>query len=223
MSDFSLNASARDLVGKGASRRLRRLNNEIPAIVYGNEKAPQNISILHKDIMYQLENEAFYNSIINLVVDGTGEQVILKDLQRHPAKPIVMHADFLRVDANTAITVNIPLHFINAEQCKGVKMEGGSLSMIANSVEVSCLPKDMPEFLEVDVIDMDMGDILHLSDIVLPEGVTIEALALDEDHNQPIASIIKPRGEAVEDEEDEAAEGEEAAEDADSEDGDSED
>ncbi len=203
-SDYTVSATVRADVGKGASRRLRRLEGEIPAIVYGGEKAPQMLNLIHKDLIRMLNDEAFYTSILTLDVDGQKESVVLKDLQRHPAKLRVLHADFLRVNADTPITLHVPLHFINEESCVGVKLQGGNITHAATDVEVQCLPKDLPEFIEVDMAKVETGTTLHISDLTLPAGVSSTALALGEDHDQAIATVHAPRG-ASSDDEDEAA------------------
>ena len=186
--NFSLNAQARELHGKGASRRLRH-ESLVPAVIYGGSSAPQSISIAFKDLVKVLENEAFYSHIVSLNVDGQAQAVILKALQRHPAKNFPMHADFLRVEANQAITVRVPLHFINQETSVGVKQQGGAVSIIASEVEISTLPGNLPEFIEVDLAQVEVGTVVHLSDIKLPEGVTIPELALGASHDQAIANI----------------------------------
>lgn len=202
MSDaFTLEAKSRADVGKGASRRLRRLEDKIPAIVYGASKDPVSITLEHNELWHQLENEAFFSHIISLKVDGKAEDVLLKDLQRHPSKSIIMHADFLRVDKNKAITVNVPLHFINEEACIGVKMQGGRVSHTATDIEVRCLPKDLPEYIEVDMIEVETGQVLHISDVTLPEGVESVALSHGSDHDLPIANVAIPKGSSDEDEE----------------------
>ena len=208
MSDmFELSAELREDKGKGASRRLRRLADQIPAIIYGGNKDPQPLTMIRKDLEKALENEAFFSHVLTITVGSDTQKAILKDLQRHPAKNRVMHADFLRVDENTAVKVNVPIHFINEEKSHGVKMEGGIVQHQVTDIEVSCLPGDIPEYVEVDMLEVKIGDIVHLSDIALPEGVTSVALALGEDHDLAVASIIAPRGGAEE-------EVEQAAEDA---------
>lgn len=192
--DFKLIATSREVSGKGASRRLRREQGLLPAIVYGGDSAPANITLIHKDLMKHLESEAFYSHIITLEIDGTAQSVILKDLQRHPAKPVVLHADFLRVSADSAITVSVPLHFLNEDSCKGVKVGGGIVNHTMTQLEISCLPGKLPEFLEVDLIDLEIGATLHISDIKLPEGVSSVALSHGEDHDLPVATVTKPRG-----------------------------
>lgn len=207
--DFTLQAQIRDVKGKGASRRLRREQGSIPAIIYGDDKAPEMITLEHKELLKHLEQESFYSHIVTLQVGDKNQSVILKDLQRHPAKPIVLHADFLRVSKTKKITVNVPLHFLNEDICKGVKNGGGIVSHTMTQLEVSCLAANLPEFLEVDVIDVEIGDVLHISDIQLPEGVESVALSHGSDHDLPVLSISKPKGTA-EDTED----GEEASEEA---------
>ncbi len=191
---FELNATARTDLGKGASRRLRRLADMVPAIIYGEGKAPVNISIAHKDIHKALSNEAFFSRIITLSVDGKSEQVVIKALQRHPAKPRIMHADFQRVSADHAIVVAVPLHFINEEKCKGVKLGGGSIIKNLNELQISCLPKDLPEFIEVDMTDLGVGESLHISQIVLPAGVTSVDLAHGHDADNAVVTVLAPRG-----------------------------
>ena len=195
--DFTLDASSRSDVGKGASRRLRRLEGNIPGIVYGAGKDPVSITIRHDDIFHATENEAFFSSIIDLNLDGAKESVVIKDLQRHPAKPRIMHADFLRVRADVALTVNVPLHFINEESCVGVKLENGQIITSMNELQVSCLPKDLPEYIEVDMAEVHTGDIVHISDLNLPEGVSSVDLSHGEDHNYAVVSVteIKMRAE----------------------------
>lgn len=194
MSDFILNAEVRDNKGKGASRRLRRLDSQVPAIIYGEDKAPLSIMIPHKDLIRALDEEAFYSAIITVKLGNEEETVILKDLQRHPAKPVVVHADFLRVSADSAIVVKVPLHYVNAEACVGVKMEGGTVITQLNEIEVKTLPATLPEFLEVDLTDVAAGQTLHISDVILPEGVESVALANDSDHNLAILTVKKPKG-----------------------------
>ncbi len=190
--DFVLQAQARDNVGKGASRRLRREQDLVPGIIYGANKAPTMITIAQKDLVKQLENEAFYSHIVTINVGSDSESVILKDLQRHPARNTVLHADFLRVAKGKKLTTKVPLHFINEEKCKGVKTQGGIVSHNLNELEITCLPKDLPEFIEVDLINLEVGSTLHISDITLPEGV--ESVDLSHDHDLSVANVIKPRG-----------------------------
>ncbi len=212
MSDFILNASVRNDLGKGASRRLRRANEQVPAIVYGGEQAPQPIAVEKSAFYKAIEEEAFFSSVINLVIDGKSEQVVVRDLQRHPYKPLVTHADFMRVDATHEITLNVPLHVIGEEQCQGIKDQGGELHVLANEVQVSCLPKDLPDYLEVDIAEVELGNTLHLSDLKLPAGVTLVELTHGEDHDQAVLSITKAKVRGGDEEGGESAEGEEEGE-----------
>ncbi|MEK8079952.1 50S ribosomal protein L25/general stress protein Ctc [Pseudomonas sp. XK-1] len=175
--EFALNAEVRSDLGKGASRRLRRNVAMVPAVIYGGEKAPQSISLLAKELAKLLENEAAYSHVLSLNVAGSNESVLIKALQRHPAKGYVMHADFIRVVAGQKLNAIVPLHFINQETSVGVKQQGGEVSHVLAEVEVSCLPKDLPEFIEVDMAAVEIGQIVHLADLKLPKGVELVALA----------------------------------------------
>lgn len=208
--EFKLPATARNDLGKGASRRLRRLAQEVPAIVYGGKKKPQSIAIEHRLIAKATQNEAFFSHIITLEIDGKDEQVVIKDLQRHPSKPLIMHADFQRVSAKQTINVKVPLHFINESKCKGVKLGGGSILHTITELEVTCLPKDLPEFLEIDVADLDVGEVIHISEISFPKGVTSVDLTHGEDADHAVVTVKAPRGGSEGEAED--AEGEGAAE-----------
>lgn len=215
MSDqFEVNAEVREDMGKGASRRLRRLADQVPAIIYGGGKDPQPLTLVRKDLEKALENEAFYSQVLTVNVGKSKEKAILKDLQRHPAKNRVLHADFLRIDENVAIKVNVPIHFLNEESCKGVKIGGGMIQHQTTDIEIQCLPSDIPTYIEVDMQDIDVGEIVHLSDITLPEGVTSVALALGEDHDLAVASVNAPRGSDSDDVDDAAADGDSAGDDA---------
>jgi len=210
--DFQLNAMVRNDMGKGASRRLRREANLVPAIVYGGSQEPQNISITHNELAHALQNEAFYSHIITINVDDSSQEVILKDVQRHPAKPVVLHADFLRVSKTHKLHTKAPLHFINEDICAGVKTGGGLISHSMTELDISCLPADLPEYIEVDVSAVEIGQILHISDIKLPSGVESVALSHGEDHDLPIFTVSKPKGSA-----EDAAEGEEGEKEAEAE------
>lgn len=212
--EFSLNAQARDVSGKGSSRRLRRLEGKIPAIVYGGKQAPQNITLAHNDIIRATENEAFFSHIIELNIAGSAESVIVKDMQRHPAKPVIMHVDFLRVSKNVAITVNVPLHFVNEENCKGIKEQGGVVSHNMTDVEISCLPGDLPESIDIDMSDVEIDQVIHLSDLKLPKGVTLMAFAHGDEHahDLPVVAIHEPKVIAEPAEEEGAPEAPEAPE-----------
>ena len=202
MSDvFTLTAETRAAQGKGASRRLRRLEGKVPAILYGADKEPTPITLLANEVAKATENEAFYSHVLTLVLDGKEEKAVIKDMQRHPSKGFVMHADFQRVDATHKLTMHVPLHFINEDKCHGAKLQGGSINHQMAEVEVQCLAKDLPEFLEINMIDMKVGDTLHLSDIKLPAGVEIPFLQQGPDHDLPIVSVNAPKGGSSDDEE----------------------
>ena len=207
--DFDLVAEIREGQGKGASRRLRR-EGKVPAIIYGAGRPPRQLAFDHNRVIQQLESESFYSSILNIKVGEKSQAAIVKDIQRHPAKNRVMHMDFQRIVAGEKIRMNVPIHYLNAEEAVGVKTGGGSVSQLITDIEISCLPKDLPEYFEVDIAALDLNEMLHLSDIKLPEGVEIPQLAQgpDQDHAMVSISIIK----AVPTEEEEAAaeEGEEA-------------
>jgi large subunit ribosomal protein L25 len=186
--EFTLNAEARSDLGKGASRRLRRLASQVPAVIYGGDKAPVSISLLAKEVAKLLENEAAYSHIIALTVDGAVETVVIKALQRHPAKGHVLHADFVRVVAGQKLTAVVPVHFVGEEA--PVK-KGGEISHVVNEIEVTCLPKDLPEFIEVDLSTAEVGAIIHLSDLKAPKGVEFVALAHGDD--KAVANVHAPR------------------------------
>jgi large subunit ribosomal protein L25 len=195
MSDqFELHAEVRTDLGKGASRRLRHFDGRVPGIIYGGDKAPQPLSLIRKDLEKALENEAFFSHVLIVNIGKDKEKAILKDLQRHPAKNRVTHVDFLRIDDNVAIKVHVPIHFLNESSCHGVKMQGGMIQHQATDIEVQCLPANIPSFIEVDMLQVETGQIIHLSDVILPAGVTSVALALGEDHDLAIASVIAPKG-----------------------------
>ncbi|MFT5505005.1 MAG: large subunit ribosomal protein L25 [Gammaproteobacteria bacterium] len=215
MSDnIHLNAVSRTDSGKGASRRLRR-QNQVPAIIYGGNNEPAQISLEHNEFSHQLENEAIYTQIIDLQVGSDSEEVILRDLQRHPYKNRILHADFYRIDNKKPIHVVVPIHVENGEECVGVKLDGGMLTLQMSEIEVVCLPKNLPEFLTIDAINVHLGEGLHLSDIAVPKGVEIVALTHGEDHDIGVLSVIKTRSASTEDEDAEAeGEGEGDSEDS---------
>lgn len=204
---FELNAESRNDMGKGASRRLRR-TGKVPAIIYGGDTAPQNLSIGHNELLRRLEDEAFYSHILTINIDGKSEQAVLRDLQRHPAKPVVLHVDLQRVKAGQALRMHVPLHFKGEQECPGVKTQGGIVNHNRVEVEVECMPKDLPEFIEVDASQLSIGESVHLSQVTLPNGVVLVELHnfehLDEDErheiDQPVISIAHPRVEKVVDE-----------------------
>ena len=210
--EFTLNATSRDVIGKGASRRLRREEGLVPGIVYGGKHAgkarkPVSISIKANELNKAIEEEAFFSHIITLTVDDKAEQVLVKDIQRHVYKPEVLHIDFLRVAKNTKIKAHVPVHFINEEACVGVKMGGGMISHLMTSIDVICNAGDLPEFIEIDMTDLDVGSVVHLSDVKYPKGVESLALSHGPDHDASVAAVNAPKKSADADEEG----GEEAA------------
>ncbi|MEB4592393.1 50S ribosomal protein L25/general stress protein Ctc [Candidatus Thiothrix sp. Deng01] len=184
---YVLQAQLREMQGKGASRRLRR-ENLVPAIIYGAAQDAKSITLRHNEMVRNLQDEAFYSQIITVDFGDHQERAILRDLQRHPSKPVVMHVDLQRISDDQEIRIHVALHFINEDISKGVKEQGAAISHVVAEVEVSCLPKNLPEYIEVDMVEMEKGQILHLSDLKLPEGVSLPALALGEDHDSAVAS-----------------------------------
>lgn len=202
---FEINAQRRDQAGTRASRRLRRTNT-VPAVLYGAGD-PVSIMVDAHELSNHLKVEAFYSHLLILNLDEKKESVILRGLQRHPSEDRILHLDFFRVSENQAIRVQVPIHYLNEENCAGVKEQGGVISHIHTNVEVSCLPKDLPEFLTIDVLELRLGESLHFSDMKLPTGVEIVALSHGEGTDEPIVSVHTPRVSAVE----EAAEAAEAS------------
>ncbi len=202
MSDlFELSADIRTEVGKGASRRLRHAG-KVPAILYGGDRDPVPLTLVHSEVMRHLDHEAFYSHVLTIRAGDKSQKAILRDLQRHPFKPTVLHMDFQRVTEDSAIRVHVPLHFTNEAISVGVKM-GGVVLHNANDVEIECLPRDLPEYVEVDLAEVGVGDSVFLSDLKLPSGVRLTAFLHGEDeaHDQPVVSIQAPRSEIEEGEE----------------------
>ena len=195
MSDaiFNLSAAVRKDLGKGASRRLRHAD-KVPAILYGAEKEPVSLTLEHSKLLQAQEFEAFYSHVLTLDVEGEKVEALVKDMQRHPYKPKIMHVDFLRVDASHALTTHVPLHFINEDKADSIKVHGGHAEHNMNDVEISCLPADLPEFIEVDVSAVELGQTLHLSDLVTPKGVTLVELAKGEGHDQAVVTVKAAKG-----------------------------
>jgi large subunit ribosomal protein L25 len=200
MATIEVNAVSRSVQGTGASRRRRR-TGKVPAIVYGANEKAQVIELDHKAIFLQLRHEAFHSSILQMNIDGKKQNVLLRDVQMHPWKQEVLHIDFQRVDAKQKIHMRVPLHFINEEVAPGVKLGGGVVNHVMTDVEVSCLPADLPEYLEVDIGALELGDSLHLSQVNLPEGV--ESTQLTRGDDSVVVSVQVPRV-VVETEEEEA-------------------
>ena len=211
--EFTLEAQTRQDVGKGASRRLRR-EKKVPAVVYGGDNDAVSLTLSHDEVYRKLQFEAFFSHILTLNIDGKQkQQAILRDIQRHPFKPRIAHIDFLRVQADREIQIRVPLHFVNEEECVGVRMNGGEVSHLETEVEVLCLPKDLPEYIEVDIAELDVGDTLHLTNLTLPAGVKLVDLIHEDENDRAVVSVHMPRVTSEEDFEDEdAAEAEEGAE-----------
>ncbi len=195
---FTLDAEVRTDLGKGASRRLRH-NNKVPAILYGAGEEPVSLTLAQNKVFRAQEEEAFYSHILTINVDGKPVKAVIKDMQRHPFKPMIMHLDFLRVDDNKAIHKTVPIHFINE---RFVVKKGAIIAHHINNIEISCLPGDLPEFIEVDLTEMEVGQTLHLSDIKLPKGVTSIELGKGADHDQAVVTANAPKGSNAGDEAD---------------------
>ena len=216
----NLNAVGRESEGKSSSRQLRR-EGSIPAVIYGGDKDPVRISILEKDISKASEVPGFATQILNINISGEEQNVIVKEIQRHPATQRVLHADLQRVNPDTKISISVPVRFLNEDNCMGVKMHGGAISRLINNIDITCLASNLPEYLEVDVADLDVGDSVFLSALNLPEGVEIPSLALGEDRDQAVVSVTEAKVLAIDPEvvETEGEDGE--SQDADSDSGDS--
>jgi large subunit ribosomal protein L25 len=188
---IEIKAVKRDVKGTGASRRLRRAGS-VPGVVYGAGKDAVNIELNTKELFLQFRHEAFHASILSLNLDGKKEDVLLRDFQMHPVRNSIQHMDFQRVNANEKVHVKIPFHFLHEDTAPGVKVGGGIVAHIMTEAEVSCLPKDLPEFIEVDLAALELGDSVHLSQITLPKGV--EFVALSHGNDAAVAAIAKTRG-----------------------------
>ena len=189
---FNLSAEVRSDKGKGASRRLRR-TGKVPGILYGAGEPPVDLAFNHNEVRNNLAHEAFYSHILKIRVGNDEHQAILKDVQRHPAKPLIMHVDLLRVKDDQDIRVHVPLHFLGEKEAIGVKQQGGVVSRNLIEVEIACLPRYLPEYIDVDVTSLELNHALHLSDLKLPEGVRIVQLAYGEEHDLPVVAIHHPR------------------------------
>lgn len=197
ITEHKLTATSRNVEGKGASRRLRR-SEQVPAILYGAKQAPKNIQVEHNHLWLVSQNEWFYSAILQLELDGKVEKVLLRDMQRHPFKQQILHLDFQRVDENAPIRFKVPVHFLNQETSPAGKTAGVVVTHELNEVEVSALPKDLPEFIAVDLSNLAIGDIVHLSQIALPAGVSIPALKLGKEHDLAVVIAKHARVEAEE-------------------------
>ena len=207
----NLNAENREVEGKSSSRQLRRAGS-VPAVIYGGKEEPLRISILEKDIAKASEVPGFATQILSISISGKEQNVIVKEIQRHPATQRVLHADLMRVDPDTKISISVPVRFINEDKCVGVKMHGGVVSHLINDIDITCLASNLPEYLEVDVEALDIGDSIFLSALILPEGVEIPSLALGEDRDQAVVSVAEAKVLEIEPEVVEPEEGEEGEE-----------
>ena len=191
---FELAGEPRANLGRTDSRRLRKAG-KVPAILYGAGEAPESVVLDHNSLSHQMDREAFYTSILTIKLGSKSQQVVVKDVQRHPVRPIIMHLDFQRVREDVEITLTVRIHFLNEESAKGVKDQGGVVNHLLTDVEVRCLPRYLPEYLEVDVTNLELNQIYHLSDIKLPEGVSL--VALSHGNDQPVVSVTPPRQEEI--------------------------
>lgn len=198
--DFNLIAEFREDQGKGASRRLRH-QGKVPAIIYGGGRPPRALAFDHNKVLQQLDHEAFYSSILTIKVGDLSQPAILKDVQRHPAKRQILHMDMQRVLEDEKIRMNVPLHFVGEQVAPGVKLGGGTVSRLMTDVEVSCFPRDLPEYIEVDISHLELDDMLYLSDIRVPQGVELTELAHGEGHDHAIVSIHVHKVATIEEEE----------------------
>ena len=188
----NLNAEAREIDGKSSSRKLRNAGS-VPAVIYGGETDPIKVSILEKDITKASEVPGFTTQILKITVSGEEQSVIVKELQRHPATQRVLHADLQRVNPDTKISITVPVRFINEDICIGVKTHGGAIARLINNIDISCLASNLPEYLEVDIAELDVGDSIFLSGLNLPDGVEIPSLALGEDRDQAVVSVTEAK------------------------------
>jgi large subunit ribosomal protein L25 len=191
---FELSVEPRATLGRTGSRRLRKAG-KVPAILYGGGEAPESMVLDHNTLSHQMSREAFFTSILTLKIGPKSQQVVVKDVQRHPFKPVIMHLDFQRIREDEEITLSVPVHFLNEADAKGVKEQGGVVDHLLSEVEVQCLPRYLPEFLEIDVTALELNQIYHLSDIKLPEGVSL--VALKHGHDEPVVAVNPPRQEEV--------------------------
>lgn len=189
---FEVTAEPRSTQGKSASRRLRR-TGKVPAILYGAGKEPASIQLDHNEMLLHTEHEAFYSHILTLKLTGGDEKVVLKAMQRHPVRPLILHVDFLRINEAEELTLRVPLHFINEDAAPAVKTNGGVVSHHMSDIEVMCLPKDLPEYIEVDLMDLEIGHTIHLSELKMPAGVRVASIVHGGDPMLPVVSINAPK------------------------------
>lgn len=194
---FEFVAEARSAAGSSAAKVVRR-QGKVPAVIYGGNEAPEMLTLDHNELLKHLAHEAVYSHVLDINVAGRAEKAVLKHIQRHPSKPVILHVDFMRVTKGHALKVRVPFHFVNEEVSVGVK-KGGIVMHSMSDVEVSCVPSKLPEFIEIDMAKIDLGSTLHLSDVVLPEGVEIPELQLGHEHDQSVVQIIMPRAASSDD------------------------
>lgn len=195
---FEVTAEPRSMQGKSASRRLRRAG-KVPAILYGAGKEPASIQLDHNEMLLHTEHEAFYSHILTLkFAGGADEKVVLKAMQRHPVRPAILHVDFLRINETEELTLRVPLHFLNEDTAPAVKTQGGIVSHHMSDLEIMCLPKDLPEYIEVDLMNVGIGETIHLSDLKLPAGVRVAVIVHGGDPMQPVVSMNAPKAAAEE-------------------------
>lgn len=192
MKQFKISAQTRDLKGSASCNRLRK-QGLLPGVLYGANGGSVPLSFSDNEITHCLEQEAFYSNILTLAVNGKEEKVVIKALQRHPSKPTLVHIDFLRINKDKAITMRVPLHFLNEDKCIGIRVGGGISSHIMNEVEILCLPKDLPEYIEIDMKDMNVGDTVHMGDLQLPPNTELNSLRHGGDATQPVVSVYVPK------------------------------
>ncbi|MEI6893108.1 MAG: 50S ribosomal protein L25/general stress protein Ctc [Colwellia sp.] len=204
---LTLEAEVRTDLGKGASRRLRHAN-KVPAILYGENQDPISLTLEHKNVFRAQQEEAFYSQVLTLNIAGKPVECLIKDMQRHPFKQLVMHLDFIRIDAKHSVHTNAPIHFINEDIAAKT---GANISHHVNEIAITCLPKDLPEFIEIDLANLELGQTLHLSDVIIPAGVIFDELAKGEDHDLAVVSANAPKIAKETDEDEEAPAAEEEA------------
>ena len=192
---FELTIKSRNATGKGNSRRIRG-KGSVPGVIYGGGADPKTISLNHDQLINQMENDAFYTSILKLNLDNTSESVVVKNVHRHPVKRKILHMDFQRILEDQKISLNVPIRFLGEDVAIGVKMQGGEISKLLNDIEVSCLPKNLPEYLEIDLSNLELNQSLYVSDLKLPEGVELNTIMIEQ--NNAVVSINPPRREEEE-------------------------
>ena len=198
---LKIEAEVRNDAGTGSSRRLRRTQDKVPGVLYGADQPTMQIAVDYRGVARAMQEEAFFSQILELSLNGQDERVVLRDIQRNPSTDRVVHMDFLRIREDRELHVSVPIHYLNEENCEGVRNQGGLVSRSLTEIEISCLPRDLPEFIEIDLEHMDIGDSVHLSEIDFPEGVTAVALTQGEDRDLQVVSVHLPRGVLEEEEE----------------------